>query len=116
MKTIKIILSILLLSLFTITTYAQRTVVKVYPKHGVVVKKIKNPRVVVHKGINYSFASGVWYKQKGNRFIVAKPPVGIRVKTLPSGYKLVKVRGRKYYAYKGVYYKKRGRKYIVVTV
>ncbi|MFP2996490.1 DUF6515 family protein [Spongiivirga sp. MCCC 1A20706] len=116
MKTIKLVLGIVFIALFSLSLNAQRTVIKVYPKQGVVVKKVNNPKVIIHKGINYTIANGVWYKTRGSKFVVVRPPVGIRVKTLPIGYKIVKVRGKRYFTYKGIYYKKRGRKYTVVTV
>ena len=99
-----------------VTVEAQRTVVRVYPKYGTVVTTIKKPRVVVHNKTNFYFADGVWYKPKGNKFVVCAAPVGIKVRHLPRGHKVVRINGRKFYKYKGVWYKKSGRHYVVVTV
>lgn len=116
MKTSRIIFSLLALLFFTMTLGAQTAVVKVYPKHGLVVKKVNGPKLIVHKGVNYHYAQGVWYKARGKQFVVVPAPVGIRVKALPKGHRVVKVNRKKYYVYKGIHYKKRGRTYVVVNV
>lgn len=117
MKNLKFILiSILVVGSMSFAT-AQRKVVKVYPKHGTIVTKVHKPKIVVHNKVNFRFADGVWYKPKGKRFVVCAAPVGIRVRSLPRGRKLVKLKnGRKLYKYKGIWYKKKGLGYIVVNV
>lgn len=96
---------------------AQRKVVKVYPKHGTVVTKTHQPKIVIHKKTNFRFADGVWYKPRGKKFVVCAAPVGVQIRRLPRGNKIVKLRnGRKVYKYKGVWYKKKGRGYVVVNV
>ncbi len=95
---------------------AQTRVVRVYPKHGTVVTTIHKPKVFVHKKTNFYFANGVWYKARGKRYVVCAAPTGIRVRTLPRGYKIVWRNGRKLYNYKGIWYKKSGRNFVVVTV
>ncbi|PKV52800.1 hypothetical protein ATE84_4927 [Aquimarina sp. MAR_2010_214] len=92
------------------------TTVKVRPARGVVVTKVHRPKVVVHKNVHYYRSDGVWYVKKNRAYKRVTVPTGVRVTTLPRGYKTVKVRGVKYYRCKGVYYKKSGRKYIVVQV
>ncbi len=92
------------------------TTVKVRPVQGVVVTKVHRPKVVVHKNVHYYRSDGVWYIKKNRAYKRVSVPTGVRVTTLPRGYKTVKVRGVKYYRCKGVYYKKSGRKYIVVQV
>ena len=99
-----------------LTSDAQRTVVRVYPKYGTVVKTINNPRVVVHRNANYYVADGVWYRAKGRRYVVVGAPVGVTVRKLPRGNKVVVVNGRRLYRYKGVWYKKARRGFIVVNV
>ncbi len=94
---------------------AQR-VVRVYPNHGTVVTTIHKPKLVIHKGIRYHLADGVWYKTRGRKYVVCAAPRGIVINTLPRGHKLVYVKGRKYYAYKGVHYQRIGRTYKVVYV
>ncbi len=115
MKSLKIFLVII--SFFGMLTAgnAQR-IVKVYPKHGTVVTTINKPRLILHRGINYHFASGVWYKAHGRKFVVCAAPRGIVLKTLPRGHKVVFVKGKKYFAYKGIHYQKIGRTYKVVYV
>ncbi|WP_420322935.1 DUF6515 family protein [Flagellimonas sp.] len=95
---------------------AQRTVVRVYPKHGTVVTKVIKPKVVVHKKTNFYFADGIWYKARGKKYVVCAAPTGIKVRKLPKARSVVVVNGRKLYKYRGVWYKKRGKHFIVVTV
>ncbi|RIV32830.1 hypothetical protein D2V08_10390 [Flagellimonas lutimaris] len=100
-----------------ITTQAQtRTLVRVYPNHGTIVRTITNPRVIVHKKTNYYYADGVCYKIKGRKYVVTAAPRGIKVKTLPRGSKVVYRNGRRLHQYRGVWYKKRGRHYVVVNI
>lgn len=98
------------------TMNAQRKVIKVYPKHGTVVTKVYKPKVVVHKGAKFHFSKGVWYKTRGKRFIVCAAPVGVTVRHLPRGYKVVRVNGRKMYKYKGIWYQKKRGGYLVINV
>jgi len=116
MKNLKLILLTVALMGGLLSTQAQRTVVRVYPKHGTVVTSISKPRVVIHKKSNFYFSNGVWYKARGRKYVVCAAPVGIKVRNLPRGNKIVHVNGRKLYKYKGVWYKKSGRHYVVVNV
>lgn len=116
MKNLNRILLIMALVGGMLSSTAQRTVVRVYPKHGTVVTTINRPKVFVHKRTNFYFANGVWYKARGRNYVVVRPPVGIKVRNLPRGNKVVVVNGRKLYKYKGIWYKKSGRNYIVVNV
>ncbi len=114
MKTLlKLVIPILLFSLFT-TSCA--TTVRVRPVRGVGVTKLHHPRVVVHNKVRYYRSRGVWYVKKNRRYRTVAAPIGIRVTTLPRGYKVVRVRGVKYYTSNGVYYRRSGKKYIVVNV
>lgn len=115
MKSIKLLVIIIVLVGATSSVSAQRTVM-VYPKYGTVVTTLCQPRLVVHKGVNFHFSKGVWYKFKGRKYVVCAAPVGVKVKKLPLGNKVVVYGGKKYYTYNGVFYKKKGRKYIVVSV
>jgi len=101
--------------LFTLTTSCATTV-RVRPAKSVVVTKVHNPRIVVHKNVKYYRSGGVWYIKKNRRYVTVAAPVGIRVNVLPRGHKTVKVKGVRYYRYKGIYYKKSGKSYIVVNV
>jgi len=97
-------------------TYAQNTVVRVYPKHGTIVAKLTKPKVVVHKKNTYYFADGVWYRANRRGYSVCAAPVGTRIKVLPRGHKVVVVRGKKFFRYKGITYQKRRGHFYVVTV
>lgn len=102
--------------LLLVFTTSCATTVRVRPANKIVVTKVHNPRVVVHKNVKYYRSGGVWYVKKNRRYVTVAAPVGVRVKTLPTGYRVVKLRGVKYYRYKGVYYKRTGRNYVVVNV
>ena len=116
MKNFKILLVAITLLGGIISVSAQRTVVRVYPKHGTIVKTVNKPSVILHKKTNFYFADGVWYKARGKKYIVCAAPVGVKVRKLPRGNKVVVINGRKLYKYKGVWYKKSGRKYVIVNV
>ncbi|MEM1257897.1 MAG: DUF6515 family protein [Bacteroidota bacterium] len=116
MKNLKLILLTAFLFSGMLATTAQKTVVRVYPKHGTVVTTINRPKVFVHKRTNFYFADGVWYKARGRKYVVVGAPVGIKIRTLPRGNRVVVLNGRKLYKYKGVWYRKSGRNYVVVTV
>ncbi len=116
MKSLKMLVIVGMLFGGIISVTAQRKVVKIYPKHGVVVTKINKPKLIVHKGAKYHFAEGVWYRTRGRKYVVCAAPLGIAIRTLPRGNKVVKVNGRKLYKYKGIWYQKKGRGYIVVNV
>ncbi|MCK0159911.1 DUF6515 family protein [Allomuricauda sp. F6463D] len=117
MKSMKTILvTVALMGTMLATNAQSTTVVRVYPKHGTVVKTIANPSVIVHKKTNYYYADGVWYKTQGKRYVVTAVPRGVKIKTLPRGSKVVYRNGKRFYQYRGVWYKKRGRNYIVVNV
>ncbi len=116
MKALKTILVIIAFLGTSATTSAQKTVVRVYPKHGTVVTTVNKPKVVVHKKTNFYFSDGVWYKTRGKKYVVCAAPTGIKVRRLPRARRVVVVNGRKLYKYKGVWYKKSGRHYVVVNV
>lgn len=88
--------------------------VKVYPRHGTVVAKVYQPRIVVHKGINFYYAKGIWYKPYGRKYVVCRGPIGLRIKFVPKGYKIVRINGKKYYHHNGIYYAKKRGYYTVV--
>lgn len=116
MKNLKIVLVVLLMLGGMSFAIAQQKVVKIYPKHGTVVTKVHKSKLVVHNKVNFRFANGVWYKPQGKRFVVCAAPVGVQIRHLPRGNKVIKLRnGRKVYHYKGIWYKKKGQGYVVVT-
>ncbi|MBL4755691.1 MAG: hypothetical protein JKY52_19120 [Flavobacteriales bacterium] len=78
------------------------------PKRGAVVTTTPSGVVIVkHKGANYHYHNGVFYKPKGAAsFYIARAPIGARVKVLPTGHKKVFVGKRPYVYYYGTFYKK----------
>lgn len=90
--------------------------IRVSPRYGVVVTKVHHPRVIVHKGVNFYYAKGVWYKTSGRRYVVCRAPIGIRVNYIPRGYKIVRIKGKKYYTYNGIWYTKKRGFYTVVRI
>ncbi|XLS27901.1 DUF6515 family protein [Flavobacteriaceae bacterium M23B6Z8] len=115
MNTIKTFLVLILIIGMTSCATSQRTTI-ILPKKGVVVTRVNNPRLVVHRNVNYYHSAGVWYTKNRTGYVVVTPPAGIVVRSLPRGYRVKKIRGVRYYHYNGVYYKKTGRKYVVVKV
>lgn len=85
-------------------------------KIGVVVTSIHKPKIYVHKGVRFHYSNGIWYRTSGRRYVVSAAPVGVVVRTLPRGRKIVRINGRKYYRYNGVYYQKRKGGFIVVRI
>ncbi len=114
MKSLKILLILALLIGSFNTLEAHK--IKVYHRHGTVVAKVHHPRVIVHGGVNYYYAKGIWYKPRGRKFVVVRAPIGIRVKFIPNGYRIVRINGIKYYRYNGIYYVKKRGYYTVVRV
>ena len=115
MKSLRLLAITILIVGTTSVVTAQRTV-KVYPRQGTVVTTLYQPQLVVHKGVDFHFSKGVWYKTRGRKYVVCTAPAGIMVRKLPVGYKIAVYSGKKYYTYKGVYYRKKGRNYMVVNV
>ena len=85
-------------------------------KIGVVVTTVHKPKVYVHKGVRFHYSKGIWYRTSGKRYVVSAAPVGVVVRTLPRGRKVVRINGRKYYRFNGVYYQKRSGGYLVVRI
>ncbi len=115
MKHLKIFL-ITTIAFLTFNISSAQVTLKIYPKKGVVVTKLSKPKIVVHKKVNYYCADGVWYNKVKGRYVVVGVPLGVSLKRLPRGYKVVKIQGKTYYKYRGVIYKKYRRNYVVVTV
>ena len=114
MKSLKILV-ITALVLGSLTSL-QAKETKIHPRYGVVVTKVHHPRVVVHKGVNFYYAKGVWYKPYGRSYVVCRAPIGIRVNYIPRAYKVVRINGKKYYTYNGIWYTKKRGYYTVVRV
>lgn len=70
--------------------------------------------VFVHKGKKYHFRTGKWYVKRGRKYIQVRPPVGLAIRHLPHGNKIIHINGRKLFKYKGTWYKKKGRGYVII--
>ena len=114
MKKLKVL--IIIAALFGATAGIQAHSIKVLHKRGTVITKVHHPKVVVHKGVNFYYANGIWYKPYGRKYVVCRAPIGIRVKYIPRGYQRVRINGVKYYTYNGVWYTKKRGYYTVVRV
>ncbi len=76
-----------------------------YPRRGMVFPMLpRGYRVIPHRGGNYYFSAGVWYRPLGLGFTVVMPPIGLVVPVLPPFYTTVWVRSVPYYYADGVYY------------
>ncbi|NAS29976.1 hypothetical protein GTQ40_03235 [Flavobacteriaceae bacterium R38] len=111
-------LSKIIMTVFTIGMMLSSCVTstRITPRKNVTVTRVQNPQIIVYKNVNYYHSSGIWYRKRGNRFVVVSPPNGLTIRRLPKNYKVVTIRKNKYYTYNGVYYKKSNRGYIVVKV
>ena len=87
-----------------------------YPPRGYVFGALPpGPRVVVHGGVQFYFAAGVWYRAEGPaRFVVVAPPFGLVVPVLPPFYTSVWVGAVPYYYANDVYYVQGPQGYAVV--
>jgi hypothetical protein len=88
-----------------------------YPPHGYVFGALPpGPRLVVHGGVQFYFAAGVWYRSAApGRFVVVAPPIGIVVPVLPPFYTTVWVGAVPYYYANDVYYVQGAQGYTVVA-
>ncbi|MHA7058642.1 DUF6515 family protein [Aquimarina sp. M1] len=102
--------------LLSTVTISCTTTVRVRPTNRVMITKVHRPKIVFHNNVKYYRSDGVWYVKKNRRYVTVAAPVGLRVNTLPAGYRVITVRGARYYRHKGVYYKRSGRTYLIVQV
>lgn len=66
-------------------------------------------------GIHYRYQRGYFYRPAGVSFQIVAPPVGIRVATLPVGYRRVMIGPNPYYYYNDIYYRAYDDQYEVVA-
>ena len=68
------------------------------PRRGSVVTTLhRSALTFTFGGVRYRFHSGVWYKPHGPKWIVVRPPLGLRIKVLPVGYRKVFMGSNIYY-------------------
>lgn len=72
-------------------------------------------KVVVNRS-HYRYHEGVFYKSRGPRWVIVRPPVGAVVAGLTAAAELVSVARNRYYLCEGTYYKKIPGGYRVVDV
>ncbi|HYG39062.1 MAG TPA: DUF6515 family protein [Cytophagales bacterium] len=60
---------------------------------------------ILHGGVNYSYNDGIFYKPSKKGYVVVAPPVGARVRILPSNYKRIVIGPSVYFYYYGAYYR-----------
>jgi len=122
------LLLVILLNLFVLNSFAQRHHHK--PRHHSPHHKYSKlphwghsykvaPRgalVFPYSGVKYHYHGGIFYKPVGARYVIARPPVGLRVRTLPEKHVVVVVEGRRYFYYYGTYYvRTNGNEYTTVA-
>lgn len=66
-------------------------------------------------GIHYRYQRGYFYRPYGASFQLVIPPIGIRIATLPVGYRRVYVGPDEFYFYNNVYYRSSRNGYEVVA-
>ncbi|TNE59244.1 MAG: hypothetical protein EP344_08710 [Bacteroidetes bacterium] len=86
------------------------------PRRGTGYKdRPKHTVQVYHGGHAYYYNSGVYYHYDHNRYVVVRPPIGIRIRTLPAHCRTFYRAGRPYYYYYGTYYTYRSGYYEVIA-
>jgi len=77
-----------------------------YPARGSYVRELPRGYYASnYRGSPYYFHGGVWYRSYGPRYVVVRPPVGIRLGILPPFYTTVYFGGVPYYYADDVYYR-----------
>ena len=74
----------------------------------------RNSLSIRHRGIDYRYRNGVYYRQIGDSFRVVLPPPGLIINSLPDHPDTMFVDGEAYYVVEGVYYKRLKGNYVVV--
>lgn len=97
--------------------HAKKVVVKKGPVTHIV-SIPRSSRVVVHGSRKYYVHNGHFYQTKNHGHIKVRPPAGLTVQVLPSGFVKIKRNGIWYYHHKGVYLRWHAKRkvYIVASV
>lgn len=78
---------------------------RVVYKTGKVVRKAPTNGLPIHfDGVSFIFNNGLYYLHINNGYTVVRPPVGLKVRSLPKGYERIVVRGKPCYFALGIYY------------
>ncbi len=65
-----------------------------------------NHATIRHNGVLLHISKGKFYRKVNSNYVLSMPPIGVRVKTLPSARVLFRFNNRPYYCYGGVIYSK----------
>ena len=84
------------------------------PKRGALSTPHAKAITINRNGTGYRYYSGIWYKPRGANWAVVTPPRGIRIKTLPVGYRKFLVGPSVFYYYYGTYYEEKDKEYEVI--
>ena len=87
------------------------------PRWGTVVSTYPAAAVLVRLGgSSFYFYNGIYYAPRQNNYIIVHPVRGVRIRTLPVGYRRILVGPRPYFYYYGTFYVQAGnRNEYVVT-
>lgn len=76
-----------------------------YPVPGYTVTTLPAGHIsVLHGNNRFYYHAGVWFRPQGTRYIVAAPPIGVVVPSLPPDYSTVWIDSKPYYYANGQYY------------
>lgn len=85
------------------------------PKYRAYLTAVPDEAIIVKTNqMNYRYHNGIFYKPSGNRFIVIRPVVGIRVSYLPEAHRKIELANKNYYYYFGTFYVKKDSGYEVI--
>jgi hypothetical protein len=115
-----LLLSLMICFLFSSTSFAQRGrynhnrgYYRYYPQRSY---SYSRPYVSVHfNNYNYRYNHGYYYRPYGSSFQLVIPPFGLRIATLPYGYRSFYIGPHPYYFYNGTYYRPYANEYEVIA-
>ncbi len=85
------------------------------PRRGAIVVAPSAAQVIAFRNVSYRFHKGVYYRPNAvGKFVVVAAPRGLRIRTLPVGYRRLTVGTATYFYYCGTFYQQRGSEYEVV--
>jgi hypothetical protein len=115
-----LLVTLIICFMFTSTGFAQpgrykhnRGYYRYYPQRGY---GYSRPYVSIHfNSYDYRYNRGYFYRPYGSVLRVVIPPIGIRIGTLPYGYRSFYMGPHPYYYYNGIYYRPHDNEYEVVA-
>lgn len=77
------------------------------PHWGYAYKAVpKGSYIYPYAGVRYNYYNGVYYKPVGKTYVIASPPIGMKVRSIPTGHVHFVLNGRTYFYYYGTFYVK----------